>query len=166
MVPIEFFIEDAVMLLAALGTVAMAWPQRRGAIVPRWQLLVPGLLAFFSTLMLLGYPQFRDLLDLEVWSVAIAGIVAGCLRGALLGMDSDHAYRLVRLTGSADGRWIAMALLLVASVQAAVEIHTLAENPWEPTVELLMLLMGGYLLGRSVIGRIRTGQLQHVVLRD
>ena len=166
MPPIEFFIEDGVMLLAAVGTTASAWRQGRGAVVPRWRLLLPGVLAFFSTLTLIGYPQFRALLDLEVWSVAIAGIVAGCLRGALLGMDSDHVYQLVRFTGPADVRWVAAAFLLIAVLQAAVELHTLAENPWEPTVELLMLLLGGYLLGRSLIGWIRAGRLQHVVLRD
>ncbi len=166
MPPIQFFIEDAVMLLAALGTVASAWPQRRGAIVRRWTLLVPGALAFLSTVLLFGYPQFRDLLDLQVWLIAFLAIAVGGVRGAVLGMDPDHNWQLVRLTGSADVRWIAVTLLLVAAVQAAVEIHTLAENPWEPTVELLMLLMGSYLLGRSVVGWIRAGQLQHVALQD
>lgn len=124
------------------------------------------MLAFLSTVTLFGYPQFRDLLNVQVWLIAFLAIAVGGVRGAMLDMDSDHNWRLLRLTGAADARWVALLLLLVAAVQAGVEIHTLAENPYEPTAELLMLLMGSYLLGRSLVGWIRAGQLQHVALRD
>jgi hypothetical protein len=164
--PVEFFAEDAVMVAAALTALATAWPQRQDALVRRRLLLMPGLLAFVSALLLFGYPQFTELLDAQVWLIAFLAIAAGCVRGALLGMDSDHDAQLVRLTGPGDVRWLALLMVVVAILQAAVEIHTLAENPFEPTVELMMLLLGSYLLGRSVVGWIRAGQLQHVVLRD
>jgi len=52
--------------------------------------LATGVLASLAAIALLSYPDVRDLLQLEVWSIAAVGILIGAARGQFMRMESDH----------------------------------------------------------------------------
>jgi len=75
-----FYAVDGVMLLLAAGATACAVAEMRQRVVKRWMVLATGVLAALAAIALLSYPDVRDLLQLEVWSVAAVGILAGFAR--------------------------------------------------------------------------------------
>jgi len=123
-------------------------------------------LAALAAIALLSYPDVRDLLQLEVWSVAAVGILVGAARGQFMGMDADHNWRLVRLTWAHDRLWVAIILLLLAILQFAIEIRLRQQNPFETTVELPAVLASGYLLGTSIAAWFRAGSIAHTDLHE
>jgi hypothetical protein len=157
---------DILIVLLAIGAVATANPERTRQPFPRLQLLMPGLLAFGAALILLSYPDIRDLADPEVWLVSAVGLVTGGCRGALMRMDSDQAFRLVRVWHGRDAVWAAWVMVLFAAVQGSIETALRAENPYETTAEAAMLLSGAYLLGRSGVGWLRARALAHHDLKN
>lgn len=165
-VPTYYFAADAIMVLAALLAAIFAAGERVHRVFPRWRLTAPGLLAFLSSLALVGYPDARALLDAQAALVGAVGFGMGAARGHFMAMDSDHTWRLVRLERGGDALLLALVLTLAAVLQSGVEIQTLERNPWEPTVELAMVLTAGYLLGRSLFAWFRAGHVQHIVLRE
>jgi len=152
---------DLLIVLLATGAAVTAHPERTPLPFPRRQLLLPGVLAFAGTLILLAYPEIRDLANPEVWLVASAGLAVGALRGWALKLDADHAHRLVRLERGRDAAWVAWTMVLFAAVQGAIETGLRAENPWESTAEALMLLSSGFLLGRAVVAWLRACRAVH-----
>jgi hypothetical protein len=123
-------------------------------------------LGFTGTIILLAYPDIHDLADLQSWSVGLFGIAVGMVRGRMMTLQSDQAFGLVRLSGAADGVVVGSLMALFAAFQGAMETGLHAENPYEPTSELLMLLTSGYLLGRSVLLWLRARTGPHVDLRE
>jgi hypothetical protein len=120
---------DAVILLLAIVGALVAMRERQQRPVPRWHLLVPGLASTVGTLILLSYPDIRDLADPQMWTVGLAGIAVGALRGWAMRLDSDHAFAQVRLRSGGDAAWVAWVLVLLAAVQGAIETGLRAENP-------------------------------------
>ena len=57
-------------------------------------------------------------------------------------------------------------MVLLAALQGAIETGLRAENPYEATAELLMLLASGYLLGRSLVAWLRARSGTHVDLQE
>jgi hypothetical protein len=157
---------DVLIVLLAIGAAATANIERTRQPFPRFQLLMPGLLAFAAALILLSYPDIRDLADPEVWLVSAVGLTTGACRGALMRMDSDHIFRLVRLWRGRDSALAAWVMVLFAAVQGSIETALRAENPYETTAEAVMLLSGGYLLGRSVVSWLRARVMAHHDLKD
>src|ERR1043166_3731522 len=104
-----FYAVDGVMLALALAAAACAVALTGQRIRPGWVVPATGVLASLSAIALLSYPDVRDLLQLEVWSVASVGILAGAARGQFMRLDSDHNWRLVRLRGAYDWMWVAIA---------------------------------------------------------
>ncbi|MGC8074000.1 hypothetical protein ACP3W1_25915, partial [Salmonella enterica] len=84
--------------------------------------------AFAGTVILLSYPEIRDLANPEVWLVAAAGIVAGGARGWALTVTSDRAHGLVRVVRGSDAVWVGWAMVLFAAIQGAIETGLRAEN--------------------------------------
>jgi hypothetical protein len=101
-----------------------------------------------------------------MWTVGFAGMAVGAVRGWAMHMDSDHAFGRVRLHNGGDGAWVAWTLVLLAALQGAIETGLRAENPYEATAELFMLIAGGYLLGRSVVVWLRARSGTHVDLLE
>jgi hypothetical protein len=146
-----FYVVDGVMLALALAAAACAVALTRQRIRPGWVVPATGVLASLSAIVLLSYPDVRDLLQLEVWSVAAVGILAGAARGQFMRLESDHNWRLVRLRWAYDWTGVALVVLLLALLQFALEIRLRQQNPFETTVELPMVLASGYLLGASLV---------------
>jgi hypothetical protein len=152
---------DLLIVLLAIGAAVSANPERHLVPFPRWQLLLPGVLAFAGTVILLSYPEIRDLADPEVWMVGVAGLVIGGLRGWALTVESDRAHRVVRVLRGSDAVWVGWAMVLFAAIQGSIETGLRAENPYESTAEFFMLLAGGYLLGRSAVAWLRARTATH-----
>ncbi|MBN9086381.1 MAG: hypothetical protein J0J01_05695 [Reyranella sp.] len=157
---------DLLIVLLAIGAAVTANPERHPIPFARWQLLLPGVLAFAGTVILLSYPEIRDLANPEVWLVAAAGIVAGGARGWALTVASDRAHGLVRVVRGSDAVWVGWAMVLFAAIQGAIETGLRAENPYESTAEFFMLLASGYLLGRSAVAWLRARTAGHIDLLD
>lgn len=157
-----FYAVDGAMLALALAATACAVALTRRRIRPSWVVPAPGVLA----IALLSYPDVRDLLQLEVWSLAAVGILVGAARGQFMRLDSDHNWRLVRLRWAYDWMWAAIAVLLLAILQFAIEIRLRQQNPFETTVELPMVLASGYLLGAALVAWVRSGSIAHTDLHE
>jgi hypothetical protein len=157
---------DVLIVLLAIGSAATANVERTQEPFPRIQLLMPGLLAFAGAVILLSYPDIRDLANPGVWLVSSVGILTGGCRGALMRMDSDHTLRIVRVWRGQDAAWAAWVMVLFATVQGSIETALRAENPYEKTAEAVMLLAGGYLLGRSIVSWLRARAMTHHDLKD
>jgi fluoride ion exporter CrcB/FEX len=164
--PIGLFVANTAMLAAAVLAELAALGECRRRIIRRWRLLMPGLLGALSTAMLVAYPELRDLLEPERWTVGTAAFLVGATRGALIGMSSDRVFRLVRLRNAADGAVVAAALVMFAAFEFAAEIQTASESRFEPTIEALMTLSAGYLAGRSVAAWFQAVTIPHYDLGE
>ena len=161
-----FYAVDGVMLALAIAAAVCAVALTRHRIVPGWMVPAPGVLASLAAIALLSYPDVRDLLQLEVWSIAAVGLLIGVARGAFMRLDSDHNWQLVRFKWSYDWLVVAIAVLVLAIVQFAIEIRLRQQNPFETTVELPTVLGSAYLLGASVVAWFRAGSIAHIDLHD
>lgn len=157
---------DLLILLLAVVGALFARPGTRKKPMPQWYLLIPGLASLLCTVILLSYPDIRDLADPQMWMIGFVGVAIGAARGWAMRMDCDHAYALVRLRHGADAAWAAWILVLLATLQGVIETGLRADNPYEATAELVMLIVGGYLLGRSVVGWLRARSGAHVDLLE
>jgi hypothetical protein len=161
-----FYAIDGLMLALAVAAVVYAYRQAGERVVRRWIILAPGVLASAAAIALLSYPDVRDLLQLEVWSIAAVGVLIGAARGAFMSLDSDHNWSLVRLKSAHDCLWVTIAVLVLAILQFAIEIRLRQQNPFETTVELPSVLGSAYLLGASIVAWFRAGSIAHTDLHD
>ena len=157
---------DVLIVLLSIGAAATANVERTREPFPRLQLLMPGLLAFAGAMVLLSYPDIRDLADPGVVIVSTVGVLAGGCRGALMRMDSDHTLRRVRVWHGSDAAWAGWLMVLSAAVQGSIERALGTENPYEKAAEAVMLLAASYLLGRSIVSLLRARALAHHALKD
>ena len=158
---LQIAIADAAMLVCAIMAFASTWFETRRSLVRRWQLLLPGLLAALSDAILIAYPEYRDLFQLELWTVNTAALLAGVVRGAFMPMFSDHNLGLVRLRRIWDGAIVGLLLVCFASLQTWIEVSAGRQNRQEEVMEFFMTLAAGYLFGRSIAAWIRAGMIQH-----
>jgi hypothetical protein len=161
-----FYAIDGVMLTLAIAAAVCAFKQAGERVVRRWIILAPGVFASAAAIALLSYPDVRDLLQLQVWSIASVGLLIGVARGAFMRLDSDHNWQLVRLKWSYDWLVIAVAVLVMSILQFAIEIRLRQQNPFETTVELPTVLASAYLLGASLVAWFRAGSIAHTDLHD
>jgi hypothetical protein len=164
--PLRFFLSNVIMLVLVLAAVASALPERRQHIFKHWWLLAPGPLATAATVTLLVYPHVRDLFQPVIWMLWLMSVLVGSARGRFMPMESDHAWGVVRLRQGGDAFWVAVAAALCAAAHVAIEMRLLAEDPYENSVEFVMILASGYLLGRSVVGFCRARRKQHADLHE
>jgi hypothetical protein len=157
---------DLLIVLLAIGAAATANLERTPQPFPRRHLLLPGLLALAGALILLAYPDIRDLANAAAWPAGMAGMLAGGLRGAVIRLESDQTHRLVRVHRGRDAAWAGWAMALFAGVQGAIETGLRAGSPFETTAECLMMVAGGYLLGRSIVAWLRARAATHLDLHE
>jgi len=163
---VNLYIVDTVMVLCAAGAVASAAGEMRRLPIRRRRLLHPGLFAMLATILVLAFPQASDLMDVEFWFVLIVCILIGTVRGAFIGMASDHYWKLVRLDRGIDSLLAAIVVLIVGIIQAYIETSTGAENHVETTFEFIMSVVSGYLFGRSIAAYFRARALHHHDLKE
>ncbi len=164
--PLAFYVSDLLILGFSLAAAFMAWREMGQRVVAHWHLLMPGLLASLGTASLVAYPEMLDLLQPARWTTGTLAFLIGALRGVLIGMTSDHVFRLVRLEKAADSLVVAAAQALCATVLTIGEFLTGRPERLEPTIELVLILTGGYLLGRSVSAWFRARAIAHFDLGD
>lgn len=162
----SLYVFDSAMMVAAAGTVASSVAECRRVPFKRWRLLLPGSFAILATILLFAFPDAADLLQVELWMVIVVSVLLGVARGALLGMASDHYWKLVRLDRGFDALLCAVVVFVVAGVQFFIEATTGAENHSESTFEFMMAVVAGFLLGRSIAGWFRAVALHHHDLHD
>jgi hypothetical protein len=160
------YVAHAIMLLAALGAVAFVIPQSHGHRVKRWRLLMPGGLAAFSALVLIAYPDFADLRQFDMWTFGLCTTLVGAVRGRFIGMQVDQRWNLVRVRHAPDGRWAALLLALFTLVQFVIELTLPEDHPYDPTIEFVMIVFGGYLLGRSIAAWSHSRYIDHTDLHE
>ena len=90
---------DLLIVLLAIGAAVAANPERHLLPYPRWQLLLPGLLAFAGTVVLLSYPEIRDLADPELYKNG---------GGKLADLKRRHGYASAELA-AAEASWLDLA---------------------------------------------------------
>lgn len=159
-------IADGLIVMLAIIGVLNAVHETNRSIVKRWRLLVTGLAAAAADLVLIAYPSPRDLLQVELWMVAALALLAGLARGALLALFSDHKWGQIRMRRTFDGVIVAVVLLLFATVQAVTEFRAGTGTKLGVTMELVMTVLAGYLLGRAISGWLRAGMIQHEDLNE
>jgi drug/metabolite transporter (DMT)-like permease len=160
--PIAFYASDLLMAGFSLAAAYLARHEMGERVVTHWRLLLTGVLAFLGTTCLVGYPDPLDLLAPERWTTGLLAFLIGAVRGAMIGMTSDHVFRLVRLTNAADGLFAASLQTMLAAGLAIAELATGQPGQFEPIVELVLILSAGYLLGRSVVAWFRARTIAHV----
>lgn len=158
---LHLFIADAVMMLLAIGCALGIFHERRRRTVKRWRVLVPGLLAFAATVVLVVYPTARDLHQPQLWMVALLALLLGSARGAALSLFSDHNWGLVRVRRTYDGVVFALVLVLLATFVTGIEVRAGAKTHLAPALEFAMTVVSFFLLGRSIAGWIRAGMIAH-----
>jgi hypothetical protein len=163
---IDFYLPNLVTLLASIGAAAIAIKESRGRTIPRWRVLAPGVLATLAIVIQIAFPQPWDLLNLARWTLVFLAFLAGGVRGRLMAMSSDRALALVRVHRSPEVRWVAVAQALFALLLFGLQVTTLGESEFAPTIEFVMMTTAGYLLGRGAIAWLRAGRLVHEDLRD
>lgn len=151
---------DVLMLIFAVAAAVSISNEPRRRVIPRWRLLLPGVLAALSDAILVAYPEFRDLFQLELWTVNSAALLIGVARGAFLPMFSDHNLGLVLPRRTWDGILVALLLVAFAGLQTWIEVRAGAQNRQEEIMEFFMTLAAGYLFGRSIAAWIRAGIIQ------
>ena len=163
---LNLYVVDTLMVIAALGSVVSAAGEVRRQPIRRWRLLMPGAFALLATVLMIAFPTMSDLFDVGFWTVLVVSILIGVVRGAFIGMASDHYWNLVRLDRGVDALLATLAVLLVAIVQFAIEVSTGTENRAETTFEFAISAISGYLLGRSVAAWFRARALHHHDLKE
>src|SRR5262249_22224353 len=104
--------------------------------------------------------------DLQIVTAGVIGFLMGSARGAFMAMESDRNWGLVRLHDGRDEMVVAGLFALAAVIHFGIEMTLRHVNPYMPSGVLALNLTGGYLMGRSLVGWIRAGQMDHVDLRD
>jgi len=154
----------ALMLVFAVAAMLSSLREGRGLPVKRWSLLLTPLLAAVSALVLISHPSLADLRRPGMWLFALLAALAGVARGALLRMQADNAWRLVRLSRARDGLFATFLFLLLAIGEIALRLAGPAGAAFHPTVELGMLLVVSFLIGRAGAVWQRALHMPHVDL--
>lgn len=153
-----FYILVVVLMLSAC---AAAFPELRRWPIPRWRLAVPSWLIAAATLVLLYLPPSNDLREPQVWMMALLAAVLGLARGALIGLQVDQASGRLLLRRAPEGFWIvALAALLVVGDLLAEPLGY-AGASFSQTVELALVILASFLIGRNMALVMRSRDTPH-----
>ena len=164
--PLNLYVIDTLMLLSAAAAVASARSEARREPMRRRRMLYTGGFSLLAALLVLILPAPTDLMDAEFLFILALSMLAGVLRGASIGMASDHYWHLVRLDRGLDALLGSIAILVLAALQFGVEVATGTENRVETTFEFAMSVIAGYLFGRAFAAYVRARVLHHHDLQE
>lgn len=163
----NFYLTHGLILVGAISAAFSIRSESQGRLIRPWRLLLPGVLAAAAGLVLIVYPDISQLLRLDLWTLGVVAILVGAVRGQFVRKELDRALNFVRAQPTRDGQWAANLLVLLAFLEVGAELSTPPDDhTYVPTIELGMVIVGGFLLGRAVAGWIRAGRIQHVDLLE
>jgi hypothetical protein len=157
----NIYVMHALAVLAALAAMLMSAPEIRGLPLKRRMILTSGVCAALSASAIIGYPYLATLLESQILLCGVATGLAGVVRGRFTQMQVNHDSHLILLSRAPDGFVGAAALLLLAVVDSAVDIKTRSNDPFAETIALAMVLIAGFLLGRSIMVLVHSRLLEH-----
>src|SRR5579864_8850327 len=99
------------MVALSLAALHFAIRERRRR-VQHWQMLLPGLFAIASSVVIVAFPRVSDLWEPQRMLIAVFALLVGGARGRFMRLASDRIYRLTVLRYSTDS-------IVVAAVLAA-----------------------------------------------
>lgn len=154
-------VSSLALVVLALVACIVAFPEQLGRPIPRWRLAAAALPVVVATLVLLYLPPSNDLRSPEIWMTGLVAGVLGVARGALIGLRVDHAARRLLLRRAPEGLWIAVvaALLIVADIVA--EPFGQVGSDFVQTVELALMVLASFLVGRNVALAVRSRDVPH-----
>ena len=158
----NFYLNHTLILLSATAALASAVPECLGRPVKRWALLLPGLFGSFAALLMLAYPELSELWRPQIWFLGFAAGLAGVVRGRYLDMECNQDLKLVRLRRAPEGLVGGLLLVLFSMIEVAGALRSGNNGRFEPTMELGMTLVAGFLLGRGIMSYIQSLKIEHV----
>lgn len=155
------------LLVPALAAAAflLSISEGCGRPVKRWRLLLLPTVAALAALALIALPSLADLKRPGMWIFALMVLVAGMLRGYLVSLEVDNFWHIVRLQRAPDGMLASALLLALAIAETITDLRNKVETPYHPTLELGMVLVASYLVGRNCMAWERVRHQPHVDLR-
>ncbi|MBI3196363.1 MAG: hypothetical protein HYZ40_02400 [Rhodospirillales bacterium] len=154
-----------VLFLGALASVGLALREIRGRAMRRWQLFTLPLVATLMALILLLF-QLAARQPPWMFGAAFAlGLAAGAARGAILKLEVDQNWRLVRPPTRRALFWVALALAVAAGFEIGGALAGPPGALWRLAGAGIAMLCAGLLVGRAAAFAVRLGQAPHVDLR-
>jgi hypothetical protein len=155
------FASSLLVLLLALAACVVAFPEQRARPIRCRRLAVVPLLVAAATLIVLCLPPSNDLWDPQVWVMGVVAAVLGLARGAMLGLRVDQGYGELLLRRAPEGFWITVvsALLILADIVA--EPFGRLDSSFVKTVELALVILSSFLVGRNAILAVRSRDAPH-----
>jgi hypothetical protein len=150
--PASFFLIVVLGLLACV----VAFPGRLAVPLPRWRLAASAVLLAAAALILLYLPPHNTLREPEVWLVGLLFVLAGIGRGAWIRLQVDHGQGKLRLARAPDEFWVAVAALLLLLVDIAGEPFGRTGSVYVKAVELALVMLAGFLVGRNAALLVRS----------
>jgi hypothetical protein len=156
-------------VLTVLVSLLCLWtmsPQARGGVFRIWRLGIPACFAAVEAMVLLAGVFDATFAHDAEWVVGlIIGAIVGRMRGWSMTVAVDHTRWLVQLPRTSDGRFAAMALVVLAGIDftsAALE---------DPIIECQHVaaaaaLFAGYIGGRALSLVVRSERAPHVELHS
>ena len=146
------------LLVVLLGLVAciVAWPGWRAVPLPHWRLVVSAVLVAAAALILLYLPPHNALHEPEVWLVGLPFVLAGLGRGAWIRLQVDHGQGKLRLARAPEEFWVAVAALLLLLIDIAGEPFGRTGSVYVKAVELALVSLAGFLVGRNTALLVRS----------
>ncbi|MFZ5779653.1 MAG: hypothetical protein ACOY4R_05540 [Pseudomonadota bacterium] len=128
--------------------------------VARWRLVAAPALALPPTLVLLNAPP-PELLDPQVWMLALVFILAGVVRGALIGIRVDHARGRLLMSRAREAFWVMLGVAALVVGEVVAEPFGKLTSPFAQTVELFLVVLTSYLVGRNAALLVRSRDAPH-----
>lgn len=140
---------DGTMVVLSLGALFFAVRERR-RVVKHWHLLLPGLFALAASVALVAFPRVSDLWELERLIIAVPALLVGAARGRFMKLASDRIYKVAALRNPMDSIVVAAVLVASAVLDTGLDFLARGLTPLTSPIEVLQIVMAGYLLGRSL----------------
>jgi len=128
--------------------------------VARWRLVLAPALALPPTLILLNAPP-PELFDPQVWMLALVFALAGVVRGALIAISVDHARGRVLMARAPEAFWIALGSALLIAAEIVAEPVGKLTSSFAETVELFLVVLTSFLVGRNAALLVRSRDAPH-----
>jgi hypothetical protein len=155
---------NVLTVIAAASCLWAAVPEAQGKPQKLWRLAVPPFLATLVALVLLAGTVTTFAHDATWAATALAGTVAGMVRGRSIGVQTDQVWGVVRPQPALDGAVIAIGVIAAALVDAIAGFLPSASLPRQAHIAAACSMFAGYLAGRAWTMGTRAARSPHVDL--